>query len=182
MEALAAVQAQYRIDARRMLVAGFSMGGGSTWHLATHYAGLWCAASPGAGFAETPIFTKALAPNKEQRPAWEQRLWRQYDSTAVAANLLNLPTVAYAGEIDPQKEASDLMEKAMTREGLKLERLIGPQTPHRYHPETKEVLTRRLEELLAKGRDPEPHEVWLATYTLRYPQVAWARIEGMEQH
>jgi dienelactone hydrolase len=181
-EAMAAVRAQYRIDPNRIAVAGFSMGGGSTWHLATHYAGIWAAASPGAGFAETPIFTKALAPNKEQRPSWEQLLWRQYDATGVAMNLLNCPTLAYAGEKDGQKEASDLMDAAMTRDGLKLERFIGPDTAHKYHPETKEALTRRLEAVLAKGRNPEPREVWLATYTLRYPEVAWVRIEGMGKH
>ncbi len=181
-EALAAVRAQYRIDAHRIAVAGFSMGGGSAWHLATHHSGLWCAASPGAGFAETPIFTKAAAPNKEPRPWWEQLLWRQYEGTGIAANLHNLPTLAYTGELDGQKEASDLMEAAMAKEGLKLERFIGPQTAHKYHDETKAALTRRLEELIARGRDPLPREVWLATYTLRYPEARWVRIEGMGKH
>jgi len=182
MEALAAVRAQYRVDANRIAVAGFSMGGGSTWHLATHYPGLWAVASPGAGFAETPIFTKADAPNKEPRPAWERLLWRQYESTGIAGNLLHLPTLAYAGELDGQKEASDLMEAAMQREGLKLERFIGPQTAHRYHDATKAVLTQRLEELLARGRDPQPREVRFQTYTLRYPESAWVRLEGLERH
>jgi dienelactone hydrolase len=178
-EALAAVRAQYRIDPNRIAVAGFSMGGGSTWHLATHYAGLWAVASPGAGFAETPIFSRALAVGKEPRPAWEQVLWRQYESTGIAANLHQLPTLAYAGAIDPQKEASDLMEAAMQREGVTLERFIGPDTPHRYHPETKEALTKRLETLLAQGRDPARKEIWFSTYTLRYPELDWVRIEGM---
>ena len=181
-EALAAVRAQYRIDPLRIAVAGFSMGGGSTWHLATHHSGLWCVASPGAGFAETPIFTKANAPDKERRPEWEQVLWRQYEGTGIAGNLFNLPTLAYAGEIDGQKEASDLMEAAMAGEGLKLERFIGPQTGHKYHEETKVALTRRLEELLARGRDPTPRAVWLQTYTLRYPEAAWVRIEEMGKH
>jgi dienelactone hydrolase len=180
-EALAAVRAQYRVDQHRIAVAGFSMGGGSAWHLATHYSGLWAVASPGAGFAETPIFTKASAPNKEQRPAWEQLLWRQYEGTGIAGNLFNVPTLAYAGEIDGQKEASDLMEAAMAREGLKLERFIGPQTAHKYHDQTKAALTARLEELLAKGRHPTPREVRLSTYTLRYPEADWVRIEGMEK-
>jgi dienelactone hydrolase len=181
-EAMRAVGADYRIDPRRILVAGFSMGGGSVWHLATHYSGIWCAASPGAGFAETPIFTKALAPGREPRTWWEQKLWRQYEATGVAANLLNCPTVAYSGELDPQKQAADLMAEAMAKEGLTLERFIGPQTGHRYHPETKAALTQRLEALLARGRNPEPREVWLATYTLRYPEAAWIRIEGMGRH
>ncbi len=181
-EALSAVRAQYRIDAQRIAVAGFSMGGGSTWHLATHFSGLWCAASPGAGFAETPIFTKANSPNREPRPLWEQLLWRQYEGTGISGNLFNLPTLAYAGEIDGQKEASDLMEAAMAKEGLKLERFIGPKTGHSYHAETKVELTKRFEELIAKGRDPVPREVRLSTYTLRYPESAWVRIEGMEKH
>ncbi|MCX6952173.1 MAG: hypothetical protein NTV51_08400, partial [Verrucomicrobia bacterium] len=182
MEALAAVRAQYKIDPLRIAVAGFSMGGGSTWHLAPHYSGLWCAASPGAGFAETPIFTKAHAPGKEVRPAWEQLLWRQYEGTGIAANFFNVPTLAYAGDIDGQKEASDLMEAAMAKEGLKLERFIGPQTAHKYHDGTKAELTKRFEELIARGRDASPREVWLQTYTLRYPKSAWVRIDGMGKH
>ena len=181
-EALAAVRAQYRIDPLRIAVGGFSMGGGSTWHLATHHAGLWCAAAPGAGFAETPIFTKALAPGREPRAAWEQLLWRQYEATGIAGNLFNLPTVAYSGEIDGQKEAADLMEAAMAREGLKLEHLIGPKTGHSYHAETKVAVIRRLEEMIARGRDPNPRQIWFHTYTLRYPESAWVRIEGLSRH
>jgi hypothetical protein len=180
-EALAAARAQYRIDEKRIAVAGFSMGGGSTWHLATHYPGLWCAASPGAGFAETPIFTKADAPGKEARPIWERLLWRQYEGTGISGNLFNLPTLAYAGEIDGQKEASDLMEAAMAKEGLKLERFIGPQTAHKYHDGTKAELTKRFEELIARGRDPSPRQIWFQTYTLRYPESAWVRIEGVSR-
>ena len=181
-EALAAVRADYRVDPARMLVAGFSMGGGSAWHLATHYSGLWCGASPGAGFAETAVFTKALAPGKAPRPPWEQKLWAWYDATLYAGNLFNCPTVAYSGEIDPQKQAADIMETAMAAEGLKLERFIGPQTAHKYHPDTQRALTSRLAEILARGRDPQPREVHLTTYTLRYPDSSWVRIEGLGRH
>ncbi len=181
-EALAAVRAQYRVDENRIAVGGFSMGGGSAWHLATHHSGLWCAATPGAGFAETPIFTKALAPGREPRASWEQLLWRQYEATGIAGNLFNLPTLAYTGDLDGQKEASDLMEAAMKREGLKLERFIGPQTAHKYHDETKAALTKRFEELIAKGRDPQPREVWLQSYTLRYPDGPGVRLEGLSRH
>ncbi len=181
-EALAAVRAQYSIDPLRIAVAGFSMGGGSTWHLATHFPGLWCAASPGAGFAETPIFTKANATGKEVRPAWEQLLWRQYEATGIAQNLFNVPTLAYTGDKDGQKEASDLMEAAMGTSGLKLERFIGPDTAHKYHDATKAALTTRFEELIAKGRDSVPAEIRFSTYTLRYPESSWVRIEGLEKH
>ncbi len=181
-EALAAVRAAYRIDPDRIIVRGFSMGGASTWHLAVHHPHLWAAASPGAGFAETPTYAKVFAPGKPARPPWEQTLWRWYNATGYAANLFNLPVVAYSGEIDPQKQAADIMADAMAAEGLKLEHLIGPKTAHKYHPETKLELARRLDALAARGRDPQPREVRFTTYTLRYPESHWVRIEGLEKH
>ena len=182
MEALAAVRALYRVDARRIAVAGFSMGGGSTWHLAAHYPGLWATAFPGAGFAETAVFTQALAPGKEPRPAWEQHLWRLYDATLYAGNLFNLPTVAYSGEIDKQKQAADIMAEYMVAEGLTLKHLIGPQTAHKYHPETKVEVTALLEQNLATGRPALPPEIRFTTYTLRYAESAWVRVEGLGRH
>src|SRR5581483_6144946 len=136
-EAMAAVRAENVIDPQRTSVAGFSMGGASVWHLATHHAGVWSSASPGAGFAETPVYTKAFAPGHEPPTAWEQQLWNWYDATPYAANLFNTAMVAYSGEIDPQKQSADVMEAAMAAEGLKLERFIGPKTGHQYQPDTK---------------------------------------------
>ena len=178
-EAMQVVRRLYKIDAARIVVRGFSMGGASTWHLAVHYPDVWVAASPGAGFAETPTYTKALAPGKPERPAWEQVLWRWYDATGYAANLRNLPTIAYSGEIDPQKQSADLMEQAMAAEGLKLERLIGPNTAHKYHPDSKAALAKRLDEIVAKGKQSWPAEDHFTTYTLRYSSSG--RIKIMEQ-
>ncbi|MSU71918.1 MAG: hypothetical protein EXS43_06195 [Opitutus sp.] len=181
-EAMDAVRGQTVIDPLRTSVAGFSMGGASVWHLATHHAGRWSSASPGAGFAETPIYTKAFAPGKEPPTWWEQKLWGWYDATLYAGNLFNSPTIAYNGEIDPQKQSSEVMEKAMATEGLKLERLIGPQTAHKYHPTTKDQLTARLEALADKGGNPLPREVRVSTYTLRYTGDTWFDIRGLEHH
>ena len=57
-EALDAVKRNYAIDENRILDRGFSMGGASVWHFAMHYPGLWAAASPGAGFAESAQYLK----------------------------------------------------------------------------------------------------------------------------
>ena len=181
MEGLAAVRAQYRVDPNRIAVAGFSMGGASTWHLAAHYPGLWAAAAPGAGFAETPVYAKVFGPGKPERTPWEQTLWRWYDATGYAANLRSVPTIAYSGEIDPQKQAADMMARAMTAEGLTLEHLIGPQTAHKYHPETKATLTGKLEVLLARGRDAWPTEDHFTTFTPRYAHSRRIEVREMEQ-
>ena len=46
---LDAVQAAYRIDARRVVVTGFSMGGAGTWHFASRFPERFSAAVPMAG-------------------------------------------------------------------------------------------------------------------------------------
>ncbi|HEX4645734.1 MAG TPA: prolyl oligopeptidase family serine peptidase, partial [Verrucomicrobiae bacterium] len=52
-EALENARKHYPIDENRTSVRGFSMGGAATWHMATHHAGLWAVAAPGAGFVDT---------------------------------------------------------------------------------------------------------------------------------
>ena len=180
-EAMDAVRREHAIDPLRTSVAGFSMGGASTWHLATHHPGLWSSASPGAGFAEVASYQRAYLA-KEPPTWWEQKLWNWYIATTYAGNLFNVPTIAYSGELDPQKASADLMEQAMAAEGLKLERLIGPKTEHKYETATKKELIARLEKLAGTGRDATPREIRFSTYTLRYPQSSWVRIEAMEKH
>src|ERR1043165_4639413 len=113
-EALESARKRYPIDENRLVVRGFSMGGAACWQFATHYAGLWAGAAPGAGFSETADFLKVFQ-NEPLKPTWyEQKLWHWYDSTDYALNLFNCPTVAYSGEIDKQKQAADLMAKALS--------------------------------------------------------------------
>ena len=181
-EAMADAQRHYTIDPNRIVEMGFSMGGATGWHMAAHNAGLWAAASAGAGFAEVEQYAKVFDPKKEAPPWWEQVLWRFYNATDCAANLGNVPMVAYSGEIDPQKQSADSMEKAMADEGLKLERLIGPNTKHAYEPETKKELSKRIDAYVAKGRDPMPPHIRFVTYTLRYNQMKWITLDALEKH
>lgn len=181
-ESIAHASASYPIDANRVAMTGFSMGGASVWHLAAHHAWRWAAASPGAGFSDTPIYSKALDPSKEAPPWYEQKLWHLYNATDVVANLQNTHLIAYSGEIDPQKASADLMEKVAAEAGFKLERLIGPKTAHKYEPETKKELQRRLEEYLAKGRPAVLPKVHLVTYTLQYNRQGWVVVDALEEH
>jgi len=181
-EAMDAVGRHYAIDPNRLVEMGFSMGGATAWHMGAHHAGLWAAASAGAGFAETAVYAKVFDPKKEVPPWWEQVLWRYYDAVDYAANLGNVPMVAYNGEIDPQRQSADMMDNAMTAEGLKLERLIGPNTAHKYEPETKKELSKRIDALVAKGRDPMPAHIRFVTYTLRYNQMKWITLDALDKH
>jgi hypothetical protein len=181
-EAMDAVKKQFTVDPQRVVVRGFSMGGASTWHLAAHHPGEWCASSPGAGFAETPIYAKVFDTGKDFRPWWEQMLWRWYNVTDVAGNFFNVPTIAYSGEDDPQKASADQMEKACAAEGLKLERIIGPKTGHKYEPNAKKELAEKIDALAAKGREAVPKEIRFTTYTLRYSDCDWLQLDGLEKH
>ena len=155
-EAMDSVKKHYPIDENRVVVRGFSMGGAATWHLAVHYPSIWCAQAPGAGFSETADFLKVFQ-NEAVKPTWyEQKLYHMYDSTDYAGNLYNCPTVAYSGADDTQKQAADMMEAAMKRDGLTLAHLIGPHTKHAYEPEARKELIRRIDLIAERGRDEMP--------------------------
>ncbi len=180
-EALEHVRKSYPIDGRRLGVRGFSMGGAGCWHLAAHHAGVWAAAAPGAGFAETSEYIKALA--KDPKPSWfEQKLWHLYDATDYAVNLFNCPTIAYSGELDKQKQAADMMSLAMKAESLELVHLIGPGVEHKYEPKTKQELASRFDLLMEAGRNDLMRPVRFTTWTLRYNQMQWIRLDAMERH
>lgn len=179
LEALAHVRRHYPIDENRTSVRGFSMGGAATWHLAAHHAGMWAAAAPGAGFAETAEYLKLT---REETPWYEQKLWHLYDATDYAANLFNCPTVAYSGELDRQKQAADVMARELKREGLELVHIIGPKTEHKYHPDAINEINRRIDSIVAAGRHPAPRRVKFTTWTLRYNRMHWVTVDALEQH
>ena len=182
LEALEHVRSQYRIDADRILVRGFSMGGAACWNFAVHYSDRWAAANPGAGFSETPEFLKSFQ-GETLNPTWYQRkLWHLYDCTDVAVNIFNVPTVAYSGEIDRQKQAADIMAERMQERSLHLTHIIGPGVAHKIHPDSKIEIERRLDAVAKIGRNPRPSAVKLETYTLRYNRMHWLTLDALAEH
>ncbi len=178
-EALDNVKSHYNIDANRVSVRGFSMGGASAWQFGTHFAGMWAAVAPGAGFGETAEFCKLYAEGKTPPPWWEMVLHRWYDSTVYVGNLANTTTVAYSGEVDGQKQAADIMIRYAEKEGFTIPHIIGPQTAHKYHEESKPKIEEIVSAAASKGRDPVPKKVRFTTYTLMYPQMNWVRVESL---
>jgi pimeloyl-ACP methyl ester carboxylesterase len=181
-EAIASVKERYRIDDNRIVIRGFSMGGASTWHLAVHYPGLWAAANPGAGFAETPVFADVFHHEPLKPTWWERTLFHWYDATDWAGNLWHCPTVAYSGELDSQKQAADIMADALKKEGLDLVHVIGPKTKHQYHPQARVEVDRRIAELAERGREVVPESLRFTTYTLRYNHCAWITVDALDRH
>ena len=179
-EAVAHVTKHYAIDSNRIAITGFSMGGAGVWHLAAHYPDLWVAASPGAGFAETAEYNQ-LKP--ADYPTWyEQKLWGLYDVPAYVRNLFQMDVIAYSGENDRQAQASHVMAAAYQENGRKLTAIVGPATGHKYHPESRLEILRRLAASAKRGLDRHPEKVTLQTRTLRYDRCRWIRIDQLERH
>lgn len=177
-EAMDDVRKRYKIDDDRIVARGFSMGGNSCWHLATQHADLWAAAAPGAGFSETREFLRL----KTLPPLYQQTLWHLYDATDYAVNLAQLPTVAYSGERDGQKQAADRMAEAMQAEGLTLPHVIGANAGHFYTADGKAEINRFVDAAVAKGRNRFPKTLRFTTFTLRWSRLFWLTVEGLEKH
>jgi hypothetical protein len=182
LEVLDDMKRRHTIDENRIVMTGFSMGGAAAWQFAVHYTDLFAAASPGAGFSESREFLKIPQAEVDATAPWRRALWHLYDCTDYVANLSMLPTVAYAGEIDGQKQASDVMLREAAKEGVAIERLIGPKTAHKYEPEGKKQIAARIDEICAKGRNPVPAKVRFTTWTLRYNRMFWVSVDGLERH
>lgn len=181
-EALAHAQKDYRIDEDRILVRGFSMGGAACWQFAVHFPGLWAAAQPGAGFSETPDFLKTFQGETLNPSWWEEKLWRWNDATDWALNLANVPTIAYSGEKDRQKQAADMMVAAAEKEGLSLLHIIGPDTEHKIHPDSLIEIEDRLADIAKSGRRRVPSTIHFVTYTLRYNRIRWVQVDRLSEH
>jgi dienelactone hydrolase len=181
-EALDMLRANHRVDEDRITVRGFSMGGASAWHFAAHNPTAFAAANPGAGFSETPDFLKVFQKETLQPTDWERKLFRLYDCNEWAENFRMIPTVAYSGELDSQKQAADIMAVALKKIGIELTHIIGPKTAHKFEPEAAKEVERRMDAIAKQGRDRVPTNLSFVTYTLRYPKAAWLTVTGLGEH
>jgi hypothetical protein len=172
------------VDPDRISVRGFSMGGAACWQFATHYADQWFAANPGAGFSETPEFLESFQEEnvRETAPDYQQTLWQLYDCPPWAINLAHCPTVAYSGEVDRQKQAADVMEVALEKVGIDMVHVIGPETAHRIHVDSKVEITERMAQLARGASASTPLHVEFATMTLRYHRMHWVDVQGLAKH
>jgi hypothetical protein len=179
-EALEATCRNYRVDADRIVLRGFSMGGAGAWHIGLHHPTHWAAIEAGAGFNETIEYAKQTNIPPHLRP-----LLHIYDAVDYARNIFNLPTVGYGGELDPQLRASLNIQRQLQAEpdlnlaALPALFLIGPQTPHRFHPDSKRESEAFLDAHLPRR---QPDEIQFVTYTTRYHRSGWVSIEALHRH
>lgn len=159
---------------------GFSMGGAGTWHIGLHHPSMFRAISPGAGFTTTHGYIK----NLPKLPDYQERCLTIYDAVNYAENAFNVPVIAYSGEKDPQKAAADNIENALKtfKEPLNFQHIVAPGLEHKQPPEWLAKIEAEFAKIEAKPKPTTPERVRFVTYTLRYPECKWVRIEGLERH
>ncbi len=172
----------YKIDDKRIVARGFSMGGAACWQYATHFPTYFVAAAPGAGFAETKEFLGNFQNEKVKPEWWEQKLWRMYDATEYAGNLSNIPTIAYSGENDRQKQAADIMTKYAKAAGVEFPHVIGKGAGHNYTNDAKKEINKFIDEAAGKVVPEHRKEIKFTTYTLRYNKCGRVTVLGLEKH
>jgi hypothetical protein len=174
-EAIEDVRKNYNIDPDRILLRGFSMGGAGAWHIGLHHPSSWAGVEAGAGFTETVRYA-----NKANAPAHERAAMRIYDAVDYAPNIVNTPTVGYGGEIDKQLQASVNIKDAIEAENIRANALflVGPQTEHKWHPDSKA----ESEAFLAKNLPRKTPETFhFVTWTPRYGKIWNWRIAALER-
>ncbi len=177
-EAIADAKRRYRVDDRRVVLWGFSMGGAGSWHLGVHHPDEWCSVGPGAGFVDFYMYQN----KKDPLPQPQHDTLHIYDSLDYALNAFNVPICTYGGELDKQLAASTLMVEAAQEQGATIKQLIGPQTEHKFHPDSFQEFMAFHRHNVERGRPTlrERKEIRFITYTLKYNQCDWLTIEEMQ--
>ena len=178
-EALEALNRIIPVDRDRVVLAGFSMGGAGAWEIGARATDRFCAIHGGAGFVDTSRFI-GIAPGDV--PWWESRLWLLTDVPPVARNLLNIPVIAYSGEKDGQRAASEIMVATLAAEGREIPHQIGAGMEHRYDDPSRAAIATFLRPAVAAGRPRSPDTVHWAGTTLADGGAWWVEPLGLGEH
>ena len=178
-EAIASVRAKYAVDPDRIVLRGFSMGGTGAWHLGLHFPSRWAAVEVGAGYIQT-----REAVLKTIHEPYRMTSLAIHDAVNCAINATDVPFVAYAGEVDEQRESSQAVRHSLETEGYKIDALhsmlflVGPKAGHRFLPESKKQSDAFIEASLPRRM---PENFRFVTYTPDYGEFWDMRIDSLER-
>ncbi len=181
-EALDHLGTLINMDAKRVAIRGFSMGGAGCWHLAVHNPGRWFAANPGAGFVDTIVYQGWTSSSPYEIDPTRKRLLQWYDVLPWVSNLKNTNTVAYSGEVDKQKQAADRVVSAAAKTGVDIPYVIGEGMGHRIDAPSAVKIDSLIHDVSRQADESPRREIDFVTFTLRYNRVEWLAITGLREH
>jgi dienelactone hydrolase len=169
------------LDASRVVLRGFSMGGAGTWHIGLHRPDAFAVIGPGAGFTTTLGYVAARE-LQDPFPDYQRACLHIYDAVDYAENARDVPIVAYAGEKDAQLQAARNIEARLKPLGIPMTLLVAPELGHSFPKEWQQKAEAEYEKHLARERSDYPNTVQFVTWTLKYPSCNWVEILGMDWH
>ncbi|NQT50782.1 NPCBM/NEW2 domain-containing protein, partial [bacterium] len=168
----------FSVDADRVYLYGFSMGGSGSWQVGVHYPDLFAALGPVCGNADHRVWER-LWDWGEKNPTWMSPRKRWMEATESAAffaeNLLNLPAYACHGTKDnvvPVGHARSMVEEIERYGGT----VLYDENPDAGHGIPGDMVAEMLRWMKEKRRNPWPHRVVFKTAWRRHRGAYWVRV------
>jgi pimeloyl-ACP methyl ester carboxylesterase len=184
-EAIEAVCRNYKIDRRRIVLRGMSMGASGTWHLGLKHPSQFAALGPYCGYVDTHRFSETPVPGFIKvgpLPEHQERGLRMLDSIGFAANASMVPVTAAIGDQDVFFQSHVHMSDVFKSEGLEMVNLIAKGTGHTIEPATHKAQLERIANDLNLPNREDPETLRFVTWTLKYANCRWLEVLGLGQH
>jgi pimeloyl-ACP methyl ester carboxylesterase len=180
LRAMADVERAYSIDEDRVYLTGLSMGGGGTWHLGLRYPDRFAAIVPVCAVGDYTLF-----PGGRELTGDSRRLLELSGPSAIAENAAHLQVFMYHGDEDPAVDVEQSRQIAARFRELKL---LGTSAQLFELPGVNHFAwdfayrnASIFERLADIRRDPSPPRVVYSTFSPRYNQAYWLRIDRIER-
>jgi predicted esterase len=183
-EAIQDASRRFRIDPDRIVLSGFSLGGGGTMRVGMRSPGQFAGISPLAmaifAYAEAekgPDYSAPFAPLSPEQV--EQTLQAMSDTGALAVNGKRLPILMGVGTKDRLSAHHRNFEKLFDDAEVGFESYYVGGVGHNGGAVQTDSYRRFIR---SNRRDADPTGVHFATLHLAHSERAWVRIEGMKHH
>ena len=180
LAAIRYTQAEYRVDPRRIVLSGASMGGSGAYSIACHRPDMFAAVMVIAGRADYYAWMGAA---KESLPRFKQVQVDTDYARELTPNLRDVPVTVFHGGEDTlvPKTQSKTMVELLQKLGQKVDYIEHPGAGHN-DTWTPTAMHPRFTEVLRTARSVGgPAEVVYRTFTLKYPGAYWVRIDELTQ-
>ncbi len=178
LRVLADVRRAYAVDGDRVYLTGLSMGGEGTWHIGLRHPDLFAAIVPVCGITDARQWIGAAT-----SPLFDPTLLGLTTAQAVAENASNQQVTFFHGDVDPT------VKVAQSRAMAERYRQLGWLGKNVRYVELPGVNHFAWESAYRDGaifkllagvkRDPFPRHVVYRTYSPRYNQAYWLRIDAI---
>jgi poly(3-hydroxybutyrate) depolymerase len=180
LQVLSDVEKTYHVDPNRVYLTGLSMGGGGTWHLGLRYPDRWAAIVPVCAVADPSNFGRRGGTADADRKIFELT-----SALPLAENAGNMSIFMYHGDMDNAVavEQSRKMTEAYDKVGWMDKNVHYYELPGVTHFAWDFSYRHgNIFKLLAPvQRNPFPRRVIYTTFSPRYNQSYWLRIDRMER-